>query len=32
MEINNKESVAAVAKANSDFMKKLYGELVRSTS
>ena len=29
MEIVNKDSVAAVAKANSDFTKKLYKELVR---
>ena len=32
MEIVNKESVAAVAKANSDFTKKLYKELVRYSS
>lgn len=32
MEITHKESVAAVAKANSEFTKKLYGELIKTAT
>ena len=32
MEIKNKEAVAAIAKANNEFTKKLYNELVSITS